>query len=84
MQSVVTDANSERSQNHSRVSGNRTLLVKSHSLYGNRTLNLDRVEITLVRAGITLKRVEITLVSVIITRIRVKRTFVCVKSTLCK
>jgi hypothetical protein len=88
MQSVVTDVNSGRSQNHSRVSGNHTLRVKSHFWYGNRTLrveiNLDRVEITLVRAGITLKRVEITLVSVIFTRIRVKRTFVCVESTLCK
>jgi hypothetical protein len=47
-----------------------------------------RVEITLVRDGITFVlveitlRVEITLVSVIFTRIRVQLSLVCVETTL--
>jgi hypothetical protein len=48
-------------QNYSRVNGNHTLRVKSHSAFGNRTL---RVEIYLVRVEINLVRVEITFVLV--------------------
>jgi hypothetical protein len=45
-------------QNYSRVTGNHTLRVKSHSACVNRTL---RVEINLVCVGITFVPVEITL-----------------------
>jgi hypothetical protein len=44
-------------QNYFRVSGNYTLRVNSHSACGIRTL---RVEINLVRVGITFVPVEIT------------------------
>jgi hypothetical protein len=44
-------------QTYSRVCGNHTLRVKSHSLCGNRTL---RLEINLVRGEVTLVRVVIT------------------------
>jgi hypothetical protein len=52
-------------QNYTRVSGNHTLRVKSHSACGNSTLhveiNLVRVEFTFVSVIITLIRLEIPL-----------------------
>jgi hypothetical protein len=52
-------------KNHSRVSENHILSVKSHSAGGNRFLHVEiylvLVEITLVRIVITFVSVEITL-----------------------
>jgi hypothetical protein len=81
-----------RCQNYSRVSGNHTLRVKSHSVCGDRSLrveiNLVHVEITLLSIGITFVpvettlRVEITLERVEITLMSVIFTCIRVKLTL--
>jgi hypothetical protein len=87
------ESNVDTCQNYSRVSGNHTLHVKSHSACWNHTRacwNLIRAfrnntacrNYTVTRS-VTIERVEITLVIVIFTRIRVKFTLVCVESRLC-
>jgi hypothetical protein len=73
-------------QNYSRVSGNHTLHLKSHSACWNHTRacwNLICAFLNHTACRNYTLRVGITLVSVIFTRMRFNRTLVCVESTLC-